>query len=85
MHPNVDDTPLEAKYIHRHQVIFDTVYNPENTLFIKQARELGCEVITGIDMFVGQAALQFKYFTDRPAPIDTMREVIRRAISAVKY
>ena len=85
MHPNVDDTPLEAKYIHRHQVIFDTVYNPENTLFIKQARELGCEVITGIDMFVGQAALQFKHFTDRPAPIDTMREVIRRAISAVKY
>jgi 3-dehydroquinate dehydratase/shikimate dehydrogenase len=85
MHPNLDDTPLEAKYIHRHQVIFDTVYNPENTLFIKQARELGCEVITGIDMFVGQAALQFKHFTDKPAPIDTMRDVIRRAISAVKY
>jgi 3-dehydroquinate dehydratase/shikimate dehydrogenase len=85
MHPNLDDTPLEAKYIHRHQVIFDTVYNPENTLFIKQARELGCEVITGIDMFVGQAALQFKHFTDKPAPVETMRDVIRRVISAVKY
>ena len=85
MHPNVDDTPLEAKYVRRDQVIFDTVYNPENTLFIKQARELGCQVITGIDMFVGQAALQFKHFTDQPAPIDTMREVVRRAISAVKY
>jgi 3-dehydroquinate dehydratase/shikimate dehydrogenase len=42
-------------------------------------------VITGIDMFVGQAALQFKYFTDRDAPINVMREVVRRAISAVKY
>jgi 3-dehydroquinate dehydratase/shikimate dehydrogenase len=85
MHPNVDDTPLEAKYVRRDQVVFDTVYNPENTLFIKQARELGCEVITGIDMFVGQAALQFKHFTDRQAPINTMGDVVRRAISAVKY
>jgi 3-dehydroquinate dehydratase/shikimate dehydrogenase len=85
MHPNVDDTPLDAKYVRREQVIFDTVYNPENTLFIKQARELGCEVITGIDMFVGQAALQFKYFAEREAPISTMRDVVRRAISAVKY
>ena len=85
MHPNLDDTPLEAKHIRRDQVVFDTVYNPENTLFIKQARELGCEVITGIDMFVGQAALQFKHFTDRQAPADTMRDVVRRAISAVKY
>jgi 3-dehydroquinate dehydratase/shikimate dehydrogenase len=40
MHPNLDETPMEAKYIRREQVIFDTVYNPENTLFIKQAREL---------------------------------------------
>ena len=85
MHPNVDDTPLDAKHVRRDQVVFDTVYNPENTLFIKQARELGCEVITGIDMFVGQAALQFKYFAEREAPISTMRDVVRRAISAVKY
>lgn len=85
MHPNVDDAPLEAKYIRRDQVVFDTVYNPENTLFIKQANELGCEVITGIDMFVGQAALQFKHFTGHDAPTNTMRDVVRRAISAVKY
>lgn len=86
MHPNLDESPVDAKFFKREMVAFDTVYNPENTLFIKQASEAGCRhVLTGVDMFVGQAALQFKHFTDQEAPINTMREVVRRAISAVKY
>ena len=48
-------------------------------------REAGCRVITGVDMFVGQAALQFKLFTGREAPTEQMRQVFRRSISAVKY
>ena len=46
-------------------IVFDTVYNPEQTLLIKEAREQGCVVITGVDMFVRQAALQFARFTDQ--------------------
>jgi 3-dehydroquinate dehydratase/shikimate dehydrogenase len=66
-------------------VVFDTVYNPEQTLLIKQARAAGCTVITGVDMFVGQASLQFKLFTGQEANAEQMRQVIRRTISAVKY
>ena len=39
---------------------------------------------TGIEMFVGQAALQFRLFTGQPAPLDLMRQTVRRAISAAK-
>lgn len=85
MHPNLDDTPFEAKYLKSEMVVFDTVYNPERTLLLKQAQEAGCPIITGVDMFVGQAALQFKLFTGRDAPTDLMRQVMRRTISAVKY
>jgi 3-dehydroquinate dehydratase/shikimate dehydrogenase len=42
-------------------------------------------VITGIDMFVRQACLQFKLFTGQDGPADVMRETIRRAIGAAKY
>jgi 3-dehydroquinate dehydratase/shikimate dehydrogenase len=65
--------------------VFDTVYNPEQTLLIKQAREAQCTVITGVDMFVGQAGLQYKLFTGQDASPELMRQVMRRAISAVKY
>lgn len=85
MHPNLDDTPYEPKYLKPEMVVFDTVYNPEQTLLLKSAREAGCHVITGVDMFIGQAAMQFKLFTGREAPTDLMRQVIRRTISAVKY
>jgi len=85
MHPNLDDTPYDAKHLKPEMVVFDTVYNPEQTFLLKQAREVGCQVITGVDMFIGQAALQFKLFTDREAPTNLMGQVFRRAISAVKY
>jgi shikimate 5-dehydrogenase len=42
-------------------------------------------VITGVDMFINQAGLQFKYFTGKDAPTGEMRKVFRKAISAVKY
>ena len=84
MHPNVDETPFDGRYFRRHMVVFDSVYNPEQTLFIKQAREQGCRIATGVDMFVRQAALQFKLFTGQDAPMELMLKHVRRAIGAAR-
>lgn len=84
MHPQVDETPYEKRGLRGNLVVFDTIYNPEQTLLIKQAREAGCAVITGVDMFVGQAARQFEVFTGRKAPTDVMRDQVMRAIAAVR-
>jgi 3-dehydroquinate dehydratase / shikimate dehydrogenase len=84
MHPNVNESPFDGAVFKPDQVVFDTVYNPEQTLFVKEARKAGCTVITGIDMFVGQAAVQFKLFTGAEPPLDAMRNVLRRAISAAR-
>ncbi|MFN0020461.1 MAG: shikimate dehydrogenase [Pirellulaceae bacterium] len=84
MHPNLDESPFDQMYLKAGMVVFDTIYNPEQTLLIKQARESACEVITGVEMFVGQAAHQFRLFTGEDAPAEMMRQVVRRAISAAK-
>jgi 3-dehydroquinate dehydratase / shikimate dehydrogenase len=84
MHPNVDDTPYAKHHMRPAMVVFDAVYNPENTLFVKEARGRSCKVVTGVDMFVRQAAMQFKLFTGLDAPIDVMRETIKRATSAAR-
>ena len=84
MHPNVDETPYEKHHLRPSMVVFDVVYNPENTLLIKDARSRNCTVVTGIEMFVRQACLQFKFFTGQDGPADLMRDVIRGAIGAVK-
>lgn len=85
MHPNVDETPFEAQYLRGSMLVFDAVYNPENTLLIKDARARNCKVVTGVEMFVRQACMQFKLFTGREGPAELMREVLKRATSAAKW
>ena len=62
--------------------MFDTVYNPEQTLLLKHARERGCPTVSGVEMFVRQAAKQFELFTGQVAPVDYMAETLRVSTSA---
>jgi 3-dehydroquinate dehydratase/shikimate dehydrogenase len=83
MHPDLDQTPMHPSFLKPGLVVFDTVYTPETTLFIKEARARGCHVITGVELFVRQAAQQFKLFTQRDAPIELMRKAVKRALSPI--
>jgi 3-dehydroquinate dehydratase/shikimate dehydrogenase len=85
MFPDMDESPFEESWFHSNTVAFETIYNPEQTLFIKRARKAGCETITGIDMFVRQAAEQYEIFTGKPADRTLMRNEIKRATSAAIY
>lgn len=85
MHPNVDDTPVPpAAFARPGMVAFDTVYHPENTMFLKLARERECKTVSGVEMFVLQAAHQFKLYTGQDAPADLMRDVIRRKLGPIR-
>ncbi|MBY0524913.1 MAG: shikimate dehydrogenase [Gemmataceae bacterium] len=83
MHPNVDESPIHPSYLRPGMVVMDTVYTPETTLMVKEARARGCIVQTGVDMFVRQAALQFHLFTGQQAPLEGMRKLVKRALSPV--
>ena len=79
------DTPLPPSAFQRsNMVVFDTIYHPENTMMLKLARERGCKTLTGVDMFVRQAALQFKLYTGQDAPTDLMREALKRKLKPLR-
>jgi 3-dehydroquinate dehydratase / shikimate dehydrogenase len=84
MHPNVDESPYDKNRLHTRMVVFDTVYNPENTLLLKDARTAGCTIVSGVEMFVRQASLQFKLFTGQEAPWEIMRDTLKRAIGPAR-
>jgi len=84
MHPNVDETPYDKQHLRSSTIVFDVVYNPEQTLLMKAASQRNCKTITGVSMFIHQAALQFKHFTGEAAPVELMRDVLKRATSAAK-
>ncbi len=84
MHPNVDESPYDKEHLRPYMVVFDTVYNPENTLLIKEARGVGCRTVTGVDMFVRQAAIQFRIWHGQEPPLDVMRDALKRATASAK-
>ena len=57
-------------------VVFDLVYNPLETALLKHARAEKKLTIGGIEMFVEQAAAQFRIWTGMEAPRNVMRSVV---------
>lgn len=84
MHPNVDESPVSKTFLKPSMLVFETVYNPESTLLVKDARARNCHVVTGVEMFIRQALLQFYLFTHQEGPTELMREVLRKTIGPVK-
>jgi len=76
MHPHEDNTLVPAELFRKEQVVFDIVYNPLETRLLKDARLRGCRVVSGVEMFINQAVLQFERFTGAAAPQETMRRVV---------
>ena len=83
MHPKVEETPMPIAGLRTGMLVFDTIYHPENTLFIKQAREHECITLTGVAMFIRQAALQFEYYTGEQAPEELMYKTVKQKLGAL--
>jgi 3-dehydroquinate dehydratase / shikimate dehydrogenase len=69
--PLPDDVPLNDEV-----TVMDTVYAPARTPLIQEAESRGARVITGADMFLKQAAMQFEMWTGKPAPMGALRATL---------
>ena len=78
-HPNIDSSPLTKSQLD-FDVVYDLVYNPEKTRLLKQAKEQGAQTITGMEMFVEQAALQFRAWTGTNPNRIIMRDLIHEEL-----
>jgi shikimate dehydrogenase len=76
MHPNVNNSLIPAGLFQPGQVVFDIVYTPLETKLLADARSRGLKTVSGVDMFINQAVLQFRHFTGVDAPVEVMRRVV---------
>jgi 3-dehydroquinate dehydratase/shikimate dehydrogenase len=53
-------------------------------MMVKLARERGCHTVTGVDMFLRQAAVQFKLYTGQEAPTDVMVVALKFKLSPLR-
>ena len=76
MFPKVTESCVPQHLLHPAMTVMDIVYNPLETRLLREAREKGCTVIRGVEMFVNQAVGQFERWTGQSAPLPVMRAVL---------
>jgi shikimate dehydrogenase len=72
-----DASPIPARLLAPHLMIYDTIYSGEHTPFVSAALEAGARAVNGLSMLLHQGALSFEIWFEREAPLDVMRAAIR--------
>lgn len=70
MHPDIDSTPMQKRHFHPGMTVFDAIYNPSETRFLRDAREAGCTSSNGLSMLLYQGLAASKYWTGIDVPED---------------
>jgi len=71
-----DLLPVPGDWNLKNKYIFDMVYNPVETKFIKKGMRDGAKIITGIDMLINQAAFSFKIWFNILPNISNIKKII---------
>ncbi len=80
LYPDVNArVPIDASTIDPKMIVADVIPNPPETRLIKQARELGCNVLDGLGMLVNQGVIGFQLWTG----VDPDPAVMRQALEDV--
>jgi shikimate dehydrogenase len=78
MTPNVDTSPWpENLPFPKDAAVYDLVYNPRETKFVRDARAAGLSATTGLGMLIEQAALAFEIWTGRKPPRTVLFEAVQ--------
>ena len=82
MSPNINDKPIAtADNMHEDLIVFDAVYNPNETVLLKEAIKANAKPVYGIKMLLYQGAESFKIWTGQNPPIDVMEEILIKTLN----
>ena len=66
MYPHADECPLlPYEAMDYHTILYDLIYNPDETLFMKRGREQGAEVKNGLEMLLLQAFASWEFWHEK--------------------
>ena len=78
--PGEGRSPLPAGAISADTLVYDLVYNPQETPLIQEAKKAGARTLGGLPMLVYQGADAFTLWTGREAPLPVMFHAAEQAL-----
>ncbi|HEY9704557.1 MAG TPA: shikimate dehydrogenase [Allocoleopsis sp.] len=79
MYPNINETPIDVNLMAKltpEVIVYDLIYTPKPTEFLKLAQNQGAIAIDGLEMLVQQGAKALELWLNQSIPIDIMRQAI---------
>ncbi len=80
MLPRVNEKSLSLKGIKKNSIVADIVYNPLETLFLKEAKQQGASIQNGLPMFVYQGAIAFELWTGQKPDVKRMTYIVEQQL-----
>lgn len=75
MASNIEQSLItDTSVFHKDLIVSDVIYNPRETLLLRQAKEAGCKTQNGLSMLLYQGAEAFKLWTGQDMPIEIVKE-----------
>lgn len=66
MYPHTEECPpLPYEAMDYHTILYDLIYNPDETLFMRKGREQGAEVKNGLEMLLLQAFASWEFWHEK--------------------
>ncbi|GBF80029.1 shikimate dehydrogenase [Aphanothece sacrum] len=85
MYPNTNYSAIDSsliKQLSENTIVYDLIYTPNPTQFLKEAQQQGNLIIDGLDMLVYQGAAALKIWLEQPVPIDIMKQSLRNYLGS---
>lgn len=81
MTPKTDEMPpVDWDCISPSAFVYDIIYTPAETLFLRTARQKGCQTLNGEGMLVGQGAESFRLWTGVKPDQNVMATALRKML-----
>ena len=79
MFPNVDDMPpVDLKLLPEGALVYDIIYNPIETKFLRTAKELGYPTLDGLSMLLLQGREAYRLYTGQLPDMKVMRRAVEK-------
>lgn len=86
MFPDVEDTITDIEdSFNEEQIVFDLIYNPTKTKFLKLAELQGAKVVGGLKMLISQAAKSFELWTGVEMPSEVIADSLKENIKQQNF
>lgn len=72
--------PFSLGGISQQALVVDIIFNPLETIFLHEAKKLGCRTQNGLEMLLYQGALAWEFWLGGQAPITEMRQALKNQL-----